>query len=176
VLDEISSLLSLGLKSTLPSNSASPASTIDSGWPFFGIEVSNSGDFEDFKNIFQTVTVCLLQQHQLSPSLPGAAKHWPSSQEDIHNISILGNLKRNSISLSVDSSCYREIRMVLSRYPRTGVVLKLTMSHWFACFSSWEQLPKRDTESRRGCFGISTTNDILRSACQIDNGFDNEEY
>jgi hypothetical protein len=41
----------MGLKSTLPSNSASPASTMDSGWPFFGVEVSASGDFEDFKNI-----------------------------------------------------------------------------------------------------------------------------
>jgi len=51
VLNEISSLLPTGLKRTLPSNSASPASTMDSGWPFFGVEVSASGDFEDFKNI-----------------------------------------------------------------------------------------------------------------------------
>ena len=43
-------------KRTLPSNSASPASTIDSGWPFFGAEVSTSGDFGDFENMISTVS------------------------------------------------------------------------------------------------------------------------
>jgi hypothetical protein len=55
----ISCLQSTVLKSTLPSNSASPASTMDSGWPFLGVEFSASRDFEDFKNIIYLDCFCL---------------------------------------------------------------------------------------------------------------------